>query len=188
MRKLRLDCDLPGTSPGWPSYHFDSMHSTDSAHAHAPKFFEDPNLLLNIQQSKDRMQKKGQVRPVRQTRARFRAQAQKVKICTQLLFTCGKNRQTNQNVSSIGYCPKLHLCNIQDSHIGSTHQVLTPRCFVDGPPVEYRERMPGEQMLNPPMRRQTGNMPCHIPIMFSCDIRPCVDAGIYNKIPNPSIP
>ena len=40
----------------------------------------------------------GQVRPVRQRRARFRAQAQKVKICTQLLFTCGKNLQTNQNM------------------------------------------------------------------------------------------
>ena len=35
----------------------------------------------------------GQVRPVRQRRARFRAQAQKVKmkICAHLLFACGKN-------------------------------------------------------------------------------------------------
>ena len=75
----------------------------------------------------------GQVRPVRQRRARFRAQAQKMKICTQLLFTCGKNLQTNQDVSSIGCCPMPHLSNIQDSHIGSTHQALNPRCFVDGP-------------------------------------------------------
>ena len=81
----------------------------------------------------------GQARPVRQRRARFRAQAQKVKICTQLLFTCGKNRQTSQDVSSIGCCPMPHLSNIQDSHIGSTHQVLTPRCFVDVPHVEYQK-------------------------------------------------
>ena len=32
-------------------------------------------------------------RPARQWRARCRAQAQNAKICTQLLFTCGKNRQ-----------------------------------------------------------------------------------------------
>ena len=71
----------------------------------------------------------GQVRPVRQRRARFRAQAQKVKmkICAQLLFTWGKNRQTNQDVSSIGWCPMPHLSHIQDSHIGSTHQVSNPR-------------------------------------------------------------
>ena len=72
-------------------------------------------------------------------RARFRAQAPKVKICTQLLFTCGKNLQTNQDVSSIGCRPMPHLSNIQDSHIGSTHQVLNPRCFVDGPHVECQK-------------------------------------------------
>ena len=81
----------------------------------------------------------GQVRPVRQRRARFRAQAQKVKICTQVLFTCGKNLQTNQDVSSIGCCPMPHLSNIQDSHIGSTHQGLNPRCFVDGPHVDCQK-------------------------------------------------
>ena len=43
----------------------------------------------------------GQVRPVRQRRARFRAQAQKVKICTQLLFTCGKNRVESSRVEPV---------------------------------------------------------------------------------------
>ena len=82
-----------------------------------------------------------QVRPARQWRARFRAQLQKARICTQLLCTCGKNRQTNQNVSSVGCCPKPHLSYIQDSHTGNTHQVLTPTCFVDGPRVDHTKRL-----------------------------------------------
>ena len=122
MRKLRLDCDLPGTSPGWPSYHFDSMHSTDSAHAHAPKFFEDPNMLLNIQQSKqskDRMQKKGQVRPVRQRRARFRAQAQKVK---NMYATAIYMRQKSTNKSRCEF-----------------HRVLSNAAFLQCPGFSYRQ-------------------------------------------------
>ena len=42
---------------------------------------------------------KGQVRPARQWQFCFRAQAQKLRICTQLLPTSGKNQHTNPNVS-----------------------------------------------------------------------------------------
>ena len=50
-----------------------------------------------------------------------------------------KNRKTSQDVSSIKCCPKPHLSNIQDSHTGNTHSVLTSTCFVDGPHVEYQK-------------------------------------------------
>ena len=101
----------------------------------------------------------GQVRPAHQRRPRFRAQAQKVRICTQLPLTCGKNRKTSQGVSSIRCCPKPHLSNIQDPHTGNTHSVLI---FFFFPRVSWTahtsstKRMPGMQTLNPPMRKQTG--------------------------------
>ena len=61
--------------------------------------------------------------------------------------------QTNQD------CPPPHLSNIKDLHTANTHQVLTRPCFVDGRYVEY-EKDAGRATLNPPMRKQTGNMFC----------------------------
>ena len=79
----------------------------------------------------------GQVRPARQWRARFRAQAQNARICTQLLFTCGKNRQTNLNVSSTPFHPKQLLSRTQYSCICNTLEALIPTYVVDGPHVEH---------------------------------------------------
>ena len=63
---------------------------------------------------------------------------QKLKICTQLLFTGGVKQQTNQDVSSKGCWPK-HFPNVEYSHSGHTHQILTPTCFVDGPHTECQK-------------------------------------------------
>ena len=127
------------SSAGWPSPRsnpFEGASCFQPRKAHCSAAKNKRGLRTHALVSRQKIWENGQVRPVRQRRARFRAQAQKMKICTQLLFTCGKNLQTNQDVSSIGCCPMPHLSNIQDSHIGSTHQALNPRCFVDGPHVE----------------------------------------------------
>ena len=76
-----------------------------------------------------------------------------------------------------GCCPKPHPSDIWDSHTGNTQQGSTPKCFADGPHVEY------QNTLNPPMRRrrQTGNMLCQNPIIFTRDVRPCARAAFCNK-------
>ena len=79
----------------------------------------------------------GQVRPARQWRARSRAQAQNARIITQLLFTCGKNRQMNLNVSSTPFHPKQLLSRTQYLCICNTLEALIPTYVVDGPHVEH---------------------------------------------------
>ena len=57
-------------------------------------------------------------------------------ICTQLLFTCGRNWQMKVNVSSTRRHPLLFM--IPDLRTCNTHEVLIPRYVVDGPHDEYQ--------------------------------------------------
>ena len=55
----------------------------------------------------------------------------------QLLFTGGKNRQTNPNVSSTLRHPKQLPSRIEDPHTCNTTEILTPIYVVDGPRIEH---------------------------------------------------
>ena len=58
-------------------------------------------------------------------------------ICTQLLFTCGRNWQTKLNVSSTRRHPILSM--IPDLRTCNTHEVWIPKYVVDGPRDEYQK-------------------------------------------------